>query len=59
MDKKEWLRKVDAQFRVTIPAELRQKYKLKAGTRVVLEARENFIYFTAKRNPRRKRRKKP
>ena len=60
MDNKEWLRKVDAQFRVTIPAVLRKELGLAPGTRIIWRVRrDGRIVLMSRKEWERRRRRKP
>ncbi len=60
MDKKEWLRKVDRQFRITVPAALRKELGLMPGTRVIWDIRKNgaIMLMSRKEWLRHRRRRK-
>ena len=54
-----WSRKVDANGRVTIPAELRKQLGLTPGTRVVFRVRRDVIYIMSLKLWKKRHRKRP
>ncbi len=47
--RKSWERKVNSRFQVTIPAELRKKFALLPGARVVFQPIKGAIYIYPQR----------